>query len=141
MMNITCHTLICTSIKKTPHQSEIPNRTDPFFGHHVSEDAKHRTSLSKSTDVLHRKYGCLHQSDVFDFRKRTVSKGYRPEDFYRFTSSATDGRSAESVTLQPSQSMPGMGGTSLRTLTLAARTTGKATRMPWSRRPQRCSSN
>ena len=27
----------------------------------VSEDGKHRTSLGKSTDVLHRKYGCLPQ--------------------------------------------------------------------------------
>ena len=26
-----------------------------------SEEAKHRTSLGKSTDVLHRKYGCLPQ--------------------------------------------------------------------------------
>ena len=26
-----------------------------------AEDAKHRTSLGKSTDVLHRKYGCLPQ--------------------------------------------------------------------------------
>ena len=109
-----------------------------------------RFGRCKTSDFFEQKYGCFaskvrmfasKKSDVFDFRKWTVSKGYRPEDFYRFTSSATDGRSAESVTLQPSQSMPGMGGTSLRTLTLAARTTGKATRMPWSRRPQRCSSN
>ena len=34
----------------------------------VSEEAKHRTSLSKSTDVLHQKYGCLPQrSPMFLF--------------------------------------------------------------------------
>ena len=33
-----------------------------------SEEAKHRTSLGKSTDVLHRKYGCLPQrSPMFLF--------------------------------------------------------------------------
>ena len=34
----------------------------------VSEEAKHRTSLSKSTDVLLQKYGCFHQrSPMFLF--------------------------------------------------------------------------
>ena len=28
---------------------------------YIAEVAKHRTSLGKSTDVLHRKYGCLPQ--------------------------------------------------------------------------------
>ena len=37
----------------------------------VSEVQKHRTSLGKSTDVLHRKYGCLPQrSPMFLFSEK-----------------------------------------------------------------------
>ena len=38
-----------------------------------AEDAKHRTSLGKSTDVLHRKYGCLPQrSPMFSETQTTA---------------------------------------------------------------------
>ena len=39
--------------------------------------AKHRTSLGKSTDVLHRKYGCLPQrSPMFLFSDKVESMAY-----------------------------------------------------------------
>ena len=39
--------------------------------------AKHRTSLGESTDVMHRKYGCLHQrSPMFLFSDKVESMGY-----------------------------------------------------------------
>ena len=39
--------------------------------------AKHRTSLGESTDVLHRKYGCLHQrSPMFLFSDKMESMEY-----------------------------------------------------------------
>ena len=41
----------------------------------VSEEAKHRTSLSKSTDVLHRKYGCFYQrSPMFSISESYSTK-------------------------------------------------------------------
>ena len=40
--------------------------------------AKHRTSVGKSTDVLHQKYGCLHQrSPMFLFSDKGESMEYR----------------------------------------------------------------
>ena len=37
------------------------------------EDAKHRTSLGKSTDVLPQKYGCFHQrSPMFLYSRKEV---------------------------------------------------------------------
>ena len=39
--------------------------------------AKHRTSLGESTDVMHRKYGCLHQrSPMFLFSDKVESMEY-----------------------------------------------------------------
>ena len=39
------------------------------------EDAKHRTSLGKSTDVLPQKYGCFHQrSPMFLFSGKGTPK-------------------------------------------------------------------
>ena len=43
----------------------------------VSEVQKHRTSLGKSTDVLHRKYGCLpKRSPMFLFSDKVESMEY-----------------------------------------------------------------
>ena len=43
--------------------------------HIAPEVTKHRTSLGKSTDVLHRKYGCLPQrSPMFLFSEREVDR-------------------------------------------------------------------
>ena len=43
--------------------------------HIAPEVTKHRTSLGKSTDVLHRKYGCLPQrSPKFLFSEREVDR-------------------------------------------------------------------
>ena len=43
--------------------------------HIALEVTKHRTSLGKSTDVLHRKYGCLPQrSPMFLFSEREVDR-------------------------------------------------------------------
>ena len=63
----------------------------------VLEVAKHRTSLGKSTDVLHRKYGCLPQrspmflisekgkvlnTDLSDFTDFTLRATYAPLDMH-----------------------------------------------------------
>ena len=43
--------------------------------HIAPEVTKHRTSLGKSTDVLHRKYGCLPQrSPMFSFSETDEKK-------------------------------------------------------------------
>ena len=45
--------------------------------HIAPEVTKHRTSLGKSTDVLHRKYGCLPQrSPMFLFSEREVDRDF-----------------------------------------------------------------
>ena len=43
-----------------------------------SEEAKHRTSLGKSTDVLHRKYGCLPQRSPMFLFSGTYSPKHPP---------------------------------------------------------------
>ena len=46
-----------------------------YFGILRSEEKKHRTSLSKSSDVLHQKYGCLPQrSPMFSFSETDEKK-------------------------------------------------------------------
>ena len=126
-----------------------------FFVEGGRKNAMQRSGKCKTSDFFGQKYGCFaskvrmfssKKSDVFVFRgNRNYRRRFRRAQEIRqlpplrLVSSLMKGRSAESVTLQPSPSMPGMGGTSLRTLTLAARTMGKATRIAWSRRPQRCS--
>mgnify|MGYP003522480090 CR=1 FL=1 len=51
-----------------------------------AEDAKHRTSLGKSTDVLHRKYGCLPQrSPMFLISEKGKVLNTDLSDFTDFT--------------------------------------------------------
>ena len=105
--------------------------------------AKVRMFCLKSTDVFIKEVRCFCFPGKSQLQKTLPPSTGNPSAAalppQRLVSSLVKGRSAENVTLQPSPSMPGMGGTSLRTLTLAARTMGKATRIAWSKRPQRCS--